>query len=296
MGTQSRSSPETGEGITLIGLGVNLGLMGLKLGLGVVSGSTALVADGIHSLSDLATDLMVLGGLRIARRPVDQNHPYGHGKFETLAGTAVALALVGVGIFIVWEAAALRRGPLSLSWAVALAAALSIALKEWLYRATMRVATKSGSSSIAANAWHHRSDALSSIPVLFGGVFAGFGIPQADSVAAMVVALFIGWAALRILRQTVHELTEGALSPPDQAKVVAAIEGVEGVRSWHELRTRHVGQDAFVDVHIQVDPSLTVEESHRIATKVEEAVRTALNGRASVTVHVEPKGEASEEK
>ena len=285
------------EGITLLGLGLNVGLLGLKVGLGLALGSTALFADGIHSLSDLATDFITLGGLRLARKPPDESHAYGHGKFETLAGALVALALLGVGVFIVLQAVRiLREGAMvRLGWAVALTAGLSVLLKEWLYRATVAVGKELRSAALLANAWHHRSDALSSIPVLIGGICVSFGLTKVDGIAAIVVALLIGWAAYDILRRAIHELSEGAFPKKEQEKVIAAIEGVEGVQSWHKLRTRYSGQDAFVDVHIQVDPGLTVEESHRIATEVEEAVRKALNGRASVTVHVEPKG-SSEEK
>jgi len=214
-----------------------------------------------------------------------------------LAGAFVALALVGVGVFIVLQAVRILRegAAVRLGWAVALAAGLSILLKEWLYRKTVAMGKELRSAALLANAWHHRSDALSSIPVLIGGIFVSFGLTKVDGIAAILVALLIGWAAYDILRRAMHELSEGAFPKKEQEKVIAAIENVEGVQSWHKLRTRYSGQDAFVDVHIQVDPSLTVEESHRIASEVEEAVRKALNGRASVTVHVEPQG-SSEEK
>lgn len=293
MGTPSKSCPfdlRTPEGVTLLGLGVNLGLCGLKVGAGLTLGSTALFADGIHSLSDLATDLITLGGLRLARRPPDETHAYGHGKFETLAGAIVALALLGVGAFIVWEAwRILREGTMiRLGWLVALTAALSVALKEWIYRVTVRLGRKLRSAALQANAWHHRSDAFSSVPVVLGGIFAQFGLARADGAAAILVALLIGWAALDILRRAAHELAEGAFPKKERDKVIQAIEGVEGVQSWHKLRTRYSGQDAFVDVHIQVDPELSVADSHAIASQVEEAVRAALGGRASVVVHVEP--------
>jgi len=227
------------EGITLLGLGMNVGLMGLKVGLGLALGSTALFADGIHSLSDLATDFITLGGLRLARKPPDESHAYGHGKFETLAGALVALALLGVGVFIVLQAVRiLREGAMvRLGWAVALTAGLSVLLKEWLYRATVAVGKELRSAALLANAWHHRSDALSSIPVLIGGICVSFGLTKVDGIAAIVVALLIGWAAYDILRRAMHELSEGAFPKKEQEKVIAAIEGVEGVQSWHKLRT-----------------------------------------------------------
>jgi cation diffusion facilitator family transporter len=178
---------------------MNVGLVGLKVGLGLALGSTALFADGIHSLSDLATDFITLGGLRLARKPPDESHAYGHGKFETLAGALVALALLGVGVFIVLQAVRiLREGAMvRLGWAVALTAGLSVLLKEWLYRATVAVGKELRSAALLANAWHHRSDALSSIPVLIGGICVSFGLTKVDGIAAILVALLIGWAGLR---------------------------------------------------------------------------------------------------
>jgi len=281
--------------ITLIGVGTNIALTGLKFGMGLATGSTALIADGVHSLSDLATDLVVLGGLRLSRRPADRSHAYGHGKFETVATTLVALALFVAGGWIAGKAvAALIEGQISIPGPiVAGVAALSVIGKEWLSRATRRVARRLGSTSLEANAWHQRSDAFSSVAVLVGGLAATLGFPQGDQAAAIVVALLIGWAAAGILRRALYELTEGALSQDEQGQVARAIATVDGVRSWHKLRTRHSGQGAFVDVHIQVDPRLSVEESHTIATRVEQAVRGTLGGTASVVVHVEPVDEAT---
>jgi len=185
------------EGITLLGMGINVGLVGLKVGLGLVLGSTALFADGIHSLSDLATDFVTLGGLRLAKKPPDESHAYGHGKFETLTGAVVALALFGVGALIVIQAVRiLREGAgVRLGWAVALAAGLSVLLKEWLYRATVAVGKELPSTALLAKAWDHRSDAFASIPVLIGGIFVSFGLTKVDGIAAILVALLIGWAA-----------------------------------------------------------------------------------------------------
>jgi len=283
----------TGDGavrITLVGLRVNLGLTAVKFGVGLVTGSMALVADGVHSLSDLVTDLVVLGGLRISRRPADSSHAYGHGKFETLATAVVALALFGAGGWIAGEAAvALAQGAVSVPGAaVAGVAAVSVVAKEWLFRATRQAARELRSSSLEANAWHHRSDALSSVAVLVGGITASLGFVQGDQVAAIAVAILIAWAAVGILRGALYELAEGALPPEDQLKVTQAIASVAGVRSWHMLRTRSSGRGAFVDVHIQVDPEMSVADSHAIASEVEEAVRQALGRAASVVVHVEP--------
>ena len=285
-----------GIGITLLGSAVNAGLATLKLGLGFLGGSTALVADGVHSLSDLATDLVVLGGIRLASRPADRSHAFGHGKFETLAGVLVALALIGAGAWLIREAAAGLAHPQGAprSGLVMAVAGVSILAKEALYRATTRTALRLHSTALQANAWHHRSDALSSVAVLLGGATTALGYPIGDKVAAIAVGGMVLMAAASILRRAFHELLEGALSEEEKLAISQAIESVEGVQGWHRLRTRRLGRQALVDVHIQVDPNLSVRRAHKIATQVEQAVSRSLDGLASVVVHVEPKGEEDE--
>ncbi len=284
---------DPGLRITLWGLAGNVVLAGLKFAVGVFTGSVALVADGVHSLTDLATDLVVLGGLRFARRPADRSHAFGHGKFETLSAGLVAVALGGAAGWIAWEAWRNFRlgGPPVPGPVVAAVAALSIAVKEWMYQATVRTGRRLRSTSLEANAWHHRSDALSSVAVLVGGLVGAFGYTLADPVAAWAVAVLIAGVGLQILWRVLHELTEGALTPAEQDRVVQAITHVPGVENWHKLRTRSAGREAFVDVHVQVNPELSVEESHAIASRVEQAVAQALGGEVSVTVHIEPNRE-----
>ena len=285
-----------GIGITLLGSVVNAGLVALKLGLGFFGSSMALVADGVHSLSDLATDLVVLGGIRLASRPADRSHAFGHGKFETLAGVLVALALIGAGVWLIREAAVGLAHPQGAprSGLVMAVAGVSILAKEALYRATTRIALRLHSTALQANAWHHRSDALSSVAVLLGGATMALGYPIGDKVAAIAVGGMVLMAAARILRRAFHELLEGALSEEEKLAISQAIESVEGVQGWHRLRTRRLGRQALVDVHIQVDPNLSVIRAHKIATQVEQAVSRSLDGLASVVVHVEPKGEEDE--
>jgi cation diffusion facilitator family transporter len=278
-----------GVGITLLGGGVNLVLAGLKLSLVASFGSAALVADGVHSLTDLATDLVVIGGIRLAARPADHTHAYGHGKFETLAGGLVAVALALAGGWLIWDAAqalfASSRPPGGLVLGIAF---LSLVTKEWLFRLTHRVASRLASQALAANAWHHRSDAFSSGAVLLGGGAVLLGYPSGDQLAAMAVGALVILAALSLVGRTLHELSEGTLPEEDRRRIVAAIEAVPGVKGWHRLRTRRVGRQSVVDVHLQVAPELSVKEAHDIATQVEEAVAAALGGRVSVMVHVEP--------
>ena len=278
-----------GIGVTILGGAVNTALSGLKLALGAAFGSAALVADGVHSLTDLATDLVVIGGIRLAARPADRSHAYGHGKFETLAGGVVALALILAGAWLIWDAAqTLKGGPRPPGALIMGIATLSMGVKEWLFRLTRWAAGRLKSHVLLANAWHHRTDALSSAAVLVGGGITVLGHPSGDRVAAMAVGAMVILAALRIVGQTLHELTEGALPEEERTRIARAIETVNGVRGWHRLRTRRVGRQPVVDVHIQVDPELTVRRAHDIATEVERAVAAALGGRASVVVHVEP--------
>lgn len=287
-----------GIGITAAGGVINAGLFALKFGLGLLTGSMGLVADGVHSLSDLATDPVVIGGIRLANRPADRSHAYGHGKFETVAGLVVALALLAAGGWLIWESAiGLRHGGVHPPGAVIMAVAgLSILVKEGLYQATARTARRVHSTALQANAWHHRTDALSSVAVLLGGAATALGYPSGDKVAAVVVGAMVIMAAVRILGRAFHELVEGALSQEEQRVIARAIDEVEGVQSWHRLRTRRLGRQALVDVHIQVDPSMPVQLAHDIATQVERTVNQALGGRASVVVHVEPAEQEDDER
>jgi len=289
--TRSIQRPrDPGDRITLIGIVVNVLLLGLKLLFGFISGSAGLIADGIHSASDMATDLAVLGGMHLGRREADDDHPYGHGRFETLAGGIVAGVLILVGAFIAWEAvAALRGGVVNFPGIpVLFIAMISIVVKEWLYRRTIRVARAVDSAALHANAWHHRSDALSSIAVLAGGIGGLAGWGQADYFAGLIVGLMVVVAGARTLLVVLHELTEGGLSRDEIRKIESAIEAVDGTREWHDLRTRRVGRETFIDLHVLVDPGLSIVEAHRISTDVEGSLHRACNRPANVTVHIEP--------
>jgi cation diffusion facilitator family transporter len=281
---------DAGDRVTLLGILWNVILLVLKLAVGLVTGSAGLVADGIHSASDMATDLAVLGGMHLARRKADEEHPYGHGRFETLAGGVVAGALIFVGAFLAWEGvSALFSGVESFPGIGVVAVALvSIVIKEWLYRRTARIARDVGSAALQANAWHHRSDALSSIAVLAGGIGGLAGYGHADQLAGLIVGLMVVMAGGRTLLRVLHELTEGGLSRGDLETIQRAIGAVAAVREWHHLRTRVVGRETFVDVHVLVDPALSIVEAHRISTSVETAVRRSCDKPVNMTVHIEP--------
>lgn len=281
---------DRGDRITLIGIVGNVLLLGLKLLFGFISGSAGLIADGIHSGSDMATDLAVLGGMHLGRRAADDDHPYGHGRFETLAGGIVAGILILVGGFIAWEAvAALRGGVINFPGVpVLIIAGISIVVKEWLYRRTIQVARDVDSAALHANAWHHRSDALSSIAVLAGGIGGLAGWGQADHFAGLIVGLMVVAAGGRTLFVVLHEITEGGLARDEVDRIESSLADVEGVRGWHYLRTRRVGRETFIDLHVLVDPALTVTEGHQISSDVEVALHAACNRPANVTVHIEP--------
>lgn len=281
---------DPGTRVTWLGIAANVLLLVLKLLFGILSGSAGLIADGVHSGSDMATDFVVLGGMRWGRRKADADHPYGHGRFETLAGGSVAGALILIGVGIAWNAGSVLRsgttnfpGPLVLVIAV-----VSLLVKEWLYRRTITVARSVGSPALQANAWHHRSDALSSIAVLAGGMGTLAGWGQADHLAGLIVGLMVVLAGVRTLGSVLHELTEGGLSRREVTQIEQALGAVEGINEWHHLRTRRVGRETFIDLHVLVDPALSIVDAHAISTAVEQAVSRASSGPAHVVVHVEP--------
>jgi len=286
----ARRPEDSGSRITFVGILINIALLVVKLSVGLLTGSVGLIADGIHSGSDMATDLAVLGGLHLGARKADRNHPYGHGRYETLAGGIVAGALVFVGVFIAWEAGlGLYRGLHVFPGPVVMGiAALSIFTKEWLFRRTANVAREVGSPALHANAWHHRSDALSSVAVLAGGIGAAVGWGHADQLAGLLVGLMVVTAGGRTMVSVLHELSEGGLSRAEVEAIERALRAVPGVREWHQLRTRHVGREMFIDVHVLIAPDLTAMQAHRISMKVEEAIRTACARPANVIAHVEP--------
>lgn len=288
-----RCPSDPGDRVTLLGILWNTILLALKLAVGLLTASAGLVADAIHSASDMATDLAVLGGMHLARRKADEAHPYGHGRFETLAGGVVAAALILVGAFLSWEGiSALFTGEESFPGVGVVAVAMvSIAAKEWLYRRTSRIARSLGSAALQANAWHHRSDALSSVAVLAGGIGGLAGYGHADQLAGVIVGLMVVIAGVKTLTRVLHELTEGGLTRHDLETIERAIGDVEGVRQWHQLRGRRVGRETFVDVHVLVDPGLSLWVAHEISTDVEMGIRNACDRPVNVIVHIEPDSE-----
>jgi cation diffusion facilitator family transporter len=284
--------------VTLAGAAVNALLAAGKFAAGVLGRSAALVADAAHSLSDLATDAAVLLFVRVAARPPDEDHDFGHGKFETFATFLISLALFGVAAALLRDGAARAlaafRAPGSAAppggIAVA-AAAVSVAAKELLYRWTRREGERLRAPAVVANAWHHRSDALSSVGALAGVAAARFGGPGwavLDPLAAVAVALLVAWSAWELAAPAVGELLERSLPADVEAELLRLVAEDPAVRDPHNLRTRRIGAGIAVEVHVRVDPSLTVRESHDIAHGVEDRIRARHGEWAHVIVHVEP--------
>ncbi|MDX1345122.1 MAG: cation diffusion facilitator family transporter [Sedimenticolaceae bacterium] len=277
--------------VTLIGSVIDLLLGVFKILVGWVASSQSLIADGVHSLSDLATDFVVLYAAKHGSREADEEHPYGHGRIETLATAGLGVALMIVAIGIAWDAVSRLFEPERLFqpgvWALVVAL-LSVVLKEWIYRYTMRVAKRVRSPMLEANAWHSRTDAISSIVVVIGVGGTMLGLDYLDAIAAVGVALMVAKIGWDLGWESLHELADRALEQERVEKIRKAILAVDGVRHLHLLRSRKVGHEAVVDVHVQVDPWLSVSEGHMIAIAVEEAAKSSLDEVTDVTVHIDP--------
>ncbi|MBK9292397.1 MAG: cation transporter [Bacteroidetes bacterium] len=283
--------------VTLVGMLVNIVLTAGKIFAGISGRSAAMLADGFHSLSDIVTDLVVLTFLRISGKDSDDGHHYGHGKYETFATMLISFALMVVGVAIFWESlekvfAAIGGQVLDEPGKLALWAALvSILVKEWLFRWTRKVGQNIESHAVVANAWHHRSDALSSVGTALGiggAIFLGEGWRVLDPIAGMVVSVFIVKVAWDLGIPSVRELLEASLPAHVNDEIAALIGGQQGVKSFHRLKTRKIGNVLAIEVHVKVDKHLSVEASHEIATAVEQALRRRFGLQTHVGVHIEP--------
>ncbi len=282
---------------TIIGMIVNIVLTVLKFFAGIVGRSSAMVADAIHSASDFATDIVVLACVKIASKPKDATHNYGHGKFETMATLmiGIALAVVAVGIFV--------DGARNIERAVSgeilprpdiiafYAAALSILVKELLFWYTVSVARRTSSSALKANAWHHRSDALSSVATLLGVGCARFLGEQwriLDPIAAIAVAALIVKVAIELMKPALDELLERSLPADVEEQILAIISSEPAVSKPHNLRTRRIGRAIEIDCHIRLDGALSVVESHEITRRIEGCLREKYGEGTIIMLHVEP--------
>ena len=276
---------------------VNIALFAFKLVAGIVGRSGAMVADAIHSASDFATDVVVLFFVRISSKPRDNDHKWGHGKYETLASLIIGAALLAVGVDILVDSAekikAVIEGEvLPRPGLIAIvAAALSIVTKEALYQYSVRVGRKTDSPSVVANAWHHRSDALSSIGALLG-ISAAYLMGEkwriADPIAAVIVAALIVKVAVDLCRNAIAELLERSLPADIEEEILSIISATPSVYKPHNLRTRRIGSNIAIEVHIRVDGSMTVYDSHEISRDIEQRLRLRFGEYTAVAIHIEP--------
>ncbi|MGB5300534.1 MAG: cation diffusion facilitator family transporter [Thiogranum sp.] len=277
--------------VTLIGSLVDFLLGVVKILVGWLAHSQALVADGIHSLSDLATDFIVLYAAKHSHRAADEDHPYGHGRIETLATVGLGISLIVVAFGIGYDAVR-RMNDMDLllhPGAMALAVAVvSVFAKEGIYHYTKNAAVKLRSNMLMANAWHSRSDAISSIVVVIGVGGAMMGYPYLDAVAAIAVAVMIAKIGIDLIRASSKELIDTALEPKVVDAIRKEIVDVDGVRALHMLRSRRSGSDALVDLHVQVDPRISVSEGHQIGDTVRRRLLERVDEVTDVTVHIDP--------
>lgn len=276
--------------VTNLSIAGNIVLSAVKVGVGLFAGSMALVNDGIHSLSDMTTDIAVLLGIHFGSKQPDESHPYGHGRIETFAAGFIGIVLAGIGAVMIYRAAvAIAAGKYrSLGFIVLFVALISIIVKELLYIITRRVAVKTHSSTLYANAWHHRSDALSSIVVVIGFVSLRLGFKYGDQMAAVGVGLMVVLVGARVMGDCLRELTEAAADADTIERIKQIINSNSSIRQWHKLRSRTVGREVFLDLHILVDPGLNVAGAHEIAEGLERALHEQISRPVNITVHIEP--------
>jgi cation diffusion facilitator family transporter len=289
---QSSDSRTIIRTLTVLGLVVNLILSALKIAAGTLGASQAVAADGFHSLSDCVTDIIVLIGVKYWSMPPDANHPYGHQRIETVVSIVVGLALAATAVGLGYNAVlSLFSPPGAPPDVIAFVAAIvSIVTKEVLYQYTIRSAQKIRSGALKANAWHHRSDAFSSIPVAVA-VIGIWIFPQfqfMDGIAAIAVSLFILHTAWKIVRPNLGQLTDEAADKEIVIQIETVSREVAGVEDVHAIRSRFVGADVFVDLHIQVNASLTIGQGHDIAREVKQALKSSNDTISDVLVHIEP--------
>lgn len=290
---------QAGRRVTLIAAGINLFLAVIKFAGGIFAHSQALIADAIDSTADLFSDMAVLYGARQGSRAPDSKHPYGHGRIETLVSVFLGTVLLATAAGISLRAAQrlLSDEPLlAPEPAALLVAVIAIGLKEWIYRYTLRVGRETRSRMLEANAWHQRTDSISSLVVLLGVGGSLLGMPYLDPVAAIGVSVLIARVGWELLWQSVAELSDVALSRERVAVIRKTIRGIEGVQDLHLLRTRQAGPDALVDVHVQVNPLISVSEGHRIAEHIRESLIADLDEVSDVLVHIDTEDDQSFER
>ncbi len=292
-------SAKVGRSVTLVGAFVNSVLILLKFLAGIFGNSFALIADAVHSVSDLFTDVVVLFGLKIGQKGPDEKHHFGHARIETLASAVIGLALIATALYLGIEASfrIYRHVEYQPTALALIGAGVSIASKETLYHYTIRAGRRIKSQLIVANAWHHRSDALSSVAVLLGVTGAKINPTWhiLDSFAALIVSFFIIKVGLEILGKALHEFTDAAPKPEIIRKIEKCALAVDGVIDTHDLKVRTSGGLYQMEIHITVDGQLTVVKGHKIAKDVERCLMEGVGNFDRVIVHVDPAGEKKDQ-
>ena len=286
--------------VTLVGSVINVVLLLFKFVAGIIGHSAAMLADAVHSLSDFVTDVIVLVFIHISGKPQDKSHDYGHGKYETLAMTLIGVALLLVALGILNSGAMkiklwLDGEQLEAPGTIALwAALLSVVLKEGVYRYSMIKARQLNSPAVEANAWHHRSDALSSIGTAIGiggAIFLGQRWTVLDPIASVVVGIFIVKVSFSLLRRGIGDLLEQSLPDAVEEEILQMVAALPGLSKPHDLRTRRIGNHYAIELHILMDGNITLREAHDKASEVEETLKSHYGQETHVAVHVEPKGD-----
>ena len=283
--------------VTLWGSAVNFLLVVCKFVAGVLGGSAAMVADAVHSLSDFVTDVVVLLFVRLSGKPCDVDHEFGHGKYETLATAIIGLMLGGVGLGVLWSGGSeivrwLQGETLRAPGLIALGAALlSLLSKELLYQWTVRQGRRLRSAAVVANAWHHRSDALSSLGTtagIGGAIVLGEAWRVLDPLAAVVVSVLILKVAMQLFVPSMEELLEKSLPDEEEKEIRAVILEQPGCTDPHNLRTRRIGNYCAIDVHFRMDGRTTIDEAHRATREIEDRLRERFGSQTLINTHVEP--------
>ncbi|NLJ79224.1 MAG: cation transporter [Tissierellia bacterium] len=279
-----------GERASIITIIINVILAVVKVTAGVVGRSNAMLADGIHTLSDVFTTIIVLIGLRISSKEADERHPYGHEKYEPIFAKLLSVFLIATGLFIGYEGiGVLRSGNIATPGKIALVAAIiSIVVKEGMYWYTSKVARKIRSISMEADAWHHRSDALSSVGTLVGIFGARMGFKILDPIAAIIVSIFVIKVGVDLYIESIRGLVDESADDKILLEIEDLTLSVEGVREIRNFRTRVFGNRIYVDINIHVDGNITVKEGHDIAEKVHNRIKESISDVKHCMVHVEP--------
>lgn len=283
--------------VTLTGSIVNMVLLVMKFAAGILGHSAAMVADAVHSLSDFLTDIVVLAFVKLSTKPADNDHDYGHGKYETIAISIIGMALVVVAVMLGWNGAekiiqVIQGEKLESPGPIALVAAVaSIMLKEWVFRITRKVARDVNSQALEANAWHHRSDALSSIGTAIGiggALMLGNNWAVLDPLAAIIVSVMIFITAFRLLRQASGELLEESLPRETENKIEQIVYQDPLVSDVHNLHTRRIGSIIAIEMHLRLPGDISLRESHIHATEIEKRLREEFGAGTHIMLHIEP--------